>query len=68
MSAFSAFTRAYESAPVRNILIRLAKTKSGSKEEAAVFKRMFVLAQQMESEDVEQVTEDVKTLGKNLGL
>jgi hypothetical protein len=67
-ATFSAFARSYESAPVRNILIKLAKTKSGSKEEAAVFKRMAALAQQREPGDVEQVAEDVETMGTYLGL
>ena len=38
--------RAYESAPVRNLLVRMAKVKIGSKEEAALMKRIIATAQQ----------------------
>jgi hypothetical protein len=32
--------RGFESKPVRNLLIRLAKTEAGSKDEAAIVKRI----------------------------
>jgi hypothetical protein len=37
--------RAYESAPVRNLLIQMQKTKAGSPEEAAIFKRLASVIQ-----------------------
>jgi len=40
-----AAARAYESAPVRNLMIRLGKTVPNSKEEAALFKRLTATIQ-----------------------
>lgn len=65
---FSAFARAYESAPVRNILIKLAKTRVGSKEEAAVFKRMAAMVQQSEAEEGQEFSSELGTMASFLGL
>lgn len=46
VASFAAFTRAYESAAVRNILIKLSKTKKNSKEEAKILKRLMAAEQQ----------------------
>jgi uncharacterized protein HemY len=65
---FSAFARTYESAPVRNILIKLSKTRVGSKEEAAVFKRMAAMVQQSEAEEGQEFSSELGTMASFLGL
>jgi hypothetical protein len=67
-ATFSAFARAYESAPVRNILIKLSKTRVGSKEEAAVFKRMAAMVQQSEAEEEQEFSSELGTMASFLGL
>ena len=67
-ATFSAFARAYEAAPVRNILIKLSKTRVGSKEEAAVFKRMAAMVQQSEAEEGQEFSSELGTMASFLGL
>jgi hypothetical protein len=67
-TTFSAFARAYESAPVRNILIKLSKTRVGSKEEAAVFKRMAAMVQQSETGEEQEFSSERGTMSSFLGL
>jgi hypothetical protein len=40
--------RAYESAPVRNMLLRMSRVKVGSKEEAALFRRMVIALRELQ--------------------
>jgi hypothetical protein len=67
-ATFSAFARTYESAPVRNILIKLSKTRVGSKEEAAVFKRIAAMVQQSEAEEGQEFSSELGTMASFLGL
>jgi hypothetical protein len=67
-TTFSAFARTYESAPVRNILIKLSKTRVGSKEEAAVFKRIAAMVQQSEAEEGQEFSSELGTTASFLGL
>jgi hypothetical protein len=44
--------RVYESAPVRNLMIQLGRTKSGGTEEAAILKRL-ISTMQVQAENVQ---------------
>lgn len=52
--------RAYESKPVRNLLIKLPQTAVGSKEEAALIKRLAAVAQTQAQRPGEEQTQEQK--------